>query len=145
MFLFYILYNVLLTRFYRCPWYPDGFLTMLPLLLMMVSEAHKMVLKPACPTFRNTCQPNLIITQIWPPKKNCSHSAGSLFDRFFNCLLLSNIRKFYIQIFSFIFNFLGLTFSKLLCFSSFRLYRLQFKQLSDSCSKPQDPNTLQMN
>ena len=129
---------------------------MLPLLLMMVA-AHKVVLNPTCPIFRNICQPDqpgLLHFNLTPllsksPRsgapKNCSHSAGSLFYRFFNCLLLSNIRKFYIQIFSFIFNFLGLTFSKLLCFSSFRLYRLYFKQLSDSCSKGQVSSNLQMN
>ena len=48
---------------------------------------------------------------------------------------VSNIRKLYIQIISFIFNFLVSLFSKLLCFRSFRLYRLLFRQLSDSCSK----------
>ena len=69
--------------------------------------AHKIVLNPVCPFFRNIYQK----TSSWPVSLNSS--VGSL----------SKHQDFYIQIFSFIFNFLGLTFSKLLCFCSFRLYR----------------------
>ena len=73
----------------------------------------------------------LKITQICHPKK--------LFSLCRLTFYISSVSL------SFFFEILGITFSKLLCFSSFRLYRLYFKQLSDSCSKPQDPNTLQMN
>ena len=83
---------------------------------------------------RPTPQPDsspLKITQIWRPKK--------LFSLCRLTFYISSVSL------SFFFEILGIPFSKLLCSYNLKLYRLQFKQLNDSCSKPQDSNTLQMN
>ena len=93
---------------------------MLPLLVMMNSEAHKMVLSTASTTFRNisVCQSS---QKLHPLSKSprtgaCFYSEAHFCLRSFNGLLISIIKKFLIQIFRFFYNILGLSCSKLLCF-----------------------------
>ena len=121
---------------------------MLPLLVMMNSEAQKMVLFTASTTFRNisVCQSS---QKLHPPSKSprtgaCFYSEAHFCLRSFNGLLISIIKKFLIQIFRFFYNILGLSCSKLLCFDCFKLYSCLFSSCDDPCSKYQGPQDIAM-
>ena len=99
MFLFYILYNVLSTRFYRCPWYPDGFYQCYPCLWWWSphTRMYSNLLAQSSEIFANQIsQAYFYLTPLFrsgPQKKLFSLCRLTFFKRFFNCLLLSNIRS----------------------------------------------------